>query len=60
MGILVNNSTQTFWQCFNQALDDNKKNYDGKRRTLSIISDDFTYNELQDKPIFHRIKLTSE
>jgi hypothetical protein len=48
MGILVNNSIQTFWQCFNQALNDNKKNYDEKRRILSIISNDFTYDELQE------------
>ncbi|GBB84796.1 hypothetical protein RclHR1_11370001 [Rhizophagus clarus] len=48
MGILANNSIQTFWQCFNQALNDNKKNYDGKRRILSIISDDFTYDKLQE------------
>jgi hypothetical protein len=47
MGILVENSTQTFWQCFSQAINDNKKNYDGKRRALSIIADDFTYDELQ-------------
>ncbi|CAB4481821.1 unnamed protein product [Rhizophagus irregularis] len=48
MGILVENSTQTFWQCFNHALKDNKKNFDGKRRILSIIADDFTYDELQE------------
>jgi hypothetical protein len=54
MGFLVKdismplkNSTQTFWQCFNLALEDNKKNYDGKRRVLSIIAEDFTYEELQ-------------
>ena len=56
MGFLVNNniskpirnSTQTFWQCFNHALEDNKKNYDGKRRVLSIIANDFAYKELQE------------
>ncbi|EXX59348.1 hypothetical protein RirG_189890 [Rhizophagus irregularis DAOM 197198w] len=48
MGILVENSTQTFWQCFNHTLKDNKKNFDGKRRILSIIADDFTYDELQE------------
>lgn len=48
MRILVENSTQTFWQCFDHALKDNKKNFDGKRRILSIIADDFTYDELQE------------
>ena len=48
MGILVENSTQTFWQCFSHALEDNKKNFDGKRRILSIIADDFTYDKLQE------------
>ena len=43
------NSTETFWKCFTQALKDNKKNQDGKRRILSIIADDFTYKELQEK-----------
>uniref|UniRef100_U9T999 Uncharacterized protein n=1 Tax=Rhizophagus irregularis (strain DAOM 181602 / DAOM 197198 / MUCL 43194) TaxID=747089 RepID=U9T999_RHIID len=54
MGFLVKdismplkNSTQTFWRCFNLALENNKKNYDGKRRVLSIIAEDFTYEELQ-------------
>lgn len=44
----VKNSTPTFWQCFNHALKDNKKNRDGKCCVLSIIADDFTYNELQE------------
>jgi hypothetical protein len=44
----IKNSTATFWQCFNHALEDNKKNRDGKRRVLSIIADDFTYKELQE------------
>ena len=55
MGFLVknipkspNDFTQTFWQCFNHALEDNKKNHDGKRRVLSIIAEDFTYEELQE------------
>ena len=44
----IKNSTTTIWQCFNHALEDNKKNRDGKRRVLSIIADDFTYKELQE------------
>lgn len=46
---IINSTTQTFWQCFDHALKDNKKNRDGKRRVLSIIADDFTYKELQEK-----------
>ncbi|RHZ77211.1 hypothetical protein Glove_184g84 [Diversispora epigaea] len=55
MGFLVKNistpdknSTSTFWQYFNYALADNKKNYDRKCRILSIIANDFTYKELQE------------
>ena len=44
----IKDSTPIFWQCFNHALEDNKKNRDGKRRVLSIIADDFTYKELQE------------
>ncbi len=39
--------TETFWSCFRQALNNNKKTRDGKRRILSIIADDFTYKELE-------------
>ena len=52
MGFLVSipthikNTTTTFWSCFRQALNDNVKNQDGKRRVLSIIANDFTYREL--------------
>jgi len=47
MGFLVSNpSTETFWSCFRQALKDNKKTRDGKHRILSIIANDFTYEEL--------------
>ena len=41
------NVTKTFWNSFRCALDDNKKNCDGKRRVLSIIADKFTYSELE-------------
>ncbi|CAB4492176.1 unnamed protein product [Rhizophagus irregularis] len=50
MGFLSSNpsnSTETFWSCFRQALDDNKKTRDGKWRILSIIANDFTYEELE-------------
>ena len=41
------NATLTFWSCFDEALSNNKKTYDGKRRILSIIAVDFSYEELQ-------------
>src|SRR5437879_5961461 len=51
MRFLISNPTtnfiKTFWSCFRQALDDNKKTKDGKRRILSIIANDFTYKELE-------------
>ena len=48
MGFLVDNpSTETFWSCFRQALKDNKKTRDEKRQILSIIANDFTYEELE-------------
>jgi hypothetical protein len=50
MGFLSSNpsnSTETFWSCFRQALNDNKKTRDGKRRILSIIANDFIYEELE-------------
>jgi hypothetical protein len=44
--IPIENSTPIFWQCFNYALEDNKKNRNGKCRILLIIANDFTYKEL--------------
>jgi hypothetical protein len=41
------NATHTFWECFERALANNKKTPDGKRRILSIISNEFTYEELK-------------
>ena len=41
------NAALTFWTCFDEALSNNKKTYDGKRRILSIIAVDFSYEELQ-------------
>src|SRR3954454_14725487 len=38
-----------FWNCFHQALEANKKGYDGKRRILSIIAEKFSYNVLMEK-----------
>ncbi|CAB4476987.1 unnamed protein product [Rhizophagus irregularis] len=36
-----------FWSCFNESLKVNKKGIDGKRRILSIIADDFSYEEIR-------------
>ncbi|CAJ0875737.1 10848_t:CDS:2 [Entrophospora sp. SA101] len=41
------NNTNIFWSCFKEALKGNKKNQDGKQHTLSIITNDFTYQELK-------------
>lgn len=41
------NSSRNFWACFKRSLDDNKKTRDGKRRILSIIANDFTYEEME-------------
>ena len=44
---IISNATHTFWMCFQRALANNKKTPDGKRRILSIISNEFTYEELK-------------
>ncbi|GBC02272.1 hypothetical protein RclHR1_04530014 [Rhizophagus clarus] len=36
-----------FWSCFNESLKANKKGSDGKRRILSIIANDFSYEEIK-------------
>ncbi|POG79108.1 hypothetical protein GLOIN_2v1530472 [Rhizophagus irregularis DAOM 181602=DAOM 197198] len=41
------NATRTFWTCFERALSNNKRTYDGNHQILSIIAEDFTYDELQ-------------
>jgi len=40
------NDGDTFWNCFYQALEANKRGYDGKRRILSIIAENFSYDVL--------------
>jgi hypothetical protein len=54
----VLNYTQTFWKCFKNALNCNKKNRDGKRRILSIIANDFIYEELENNLQVRKIKFT--
>ena len=41
------NATHSFWMCFERALASNKKGPDGKQRILSIIANEFTYEELK-------------
>lgn len=43
----VFNSSNQFWKCFQKSLEENKKGHDGKIRILSIIANDFEYEELQ-------------
>lgn len=43
------NENETFWSCFKESLDDNKRGPDGKQRILSIIAQDFSYERLQKK-----------
>jgi hypothetical protein len=40
-------SSNEFWYCFQRSLNENKRGPHGKIRTLSIIADRFTYNELE-------------
>ncbi|RHZ49465.1 hypothetical protein Glove_520g3 [Diversispora epigaea] len=48
-GFFLNNNIDIFWNSFYQALNANKKGYDGKRRILSIIAEKFSYNILMEK-----------
>src|SRR5688572_19713734 len=43
----ASSSSNEFWYCFQHSIDENKHGNDGKRCILSIIADQFTYNELQ-------------
>ena len=43
------NDGDTFWKCFHQALEANKKGHDGKRRILSIIAEHFSYGVWMEK-----------
>ncbi|RHZ55870.1 hypothetical protein Glove_410g98 [Diversispora epigaea] len=56
----IKDSTQTFWQCFNYALEDNKKNRDGKRQSRKHTRTSGYGAPPLDKPIFHRVKFTTE
>jgi hypothetical protein len=40
-------ASNAFWNCFQKSLTINKKGTDGKQRILSIIANDFKYEDLQ-------------
>ena len=40
-------ASNTFWNCFQKSLTINKNGDDGKQRILSIIANDFKYEDLQ-------------
>jgi len=40
-------ASNTFWDCFQKSITINKKGDDRKQRILSIIANDFKYEELQ-------------
>jgi hypothetical protein len=41
------NHTRQFWNAFQDALDNNLRGIDGKRRILSIIADKFSYETIK-------------
>ena len=38
-----------FWECFEEALNENKRGQNNRIRVLSIIANKFTYAELEEK-----------
>ena len=40
-------ASNTFWDCFRESMTINKKGDDRKQRILSIIANDFKYEDLQ-------------
>jgi hypothetical protein len=45
----VKHPAKTFWNCFAESYEKNKNGADGKCRILSIIAQEFTYHDLQEK-----------
>ena len=41
------NQSETLWNCIQESLNINKKGQDGKRRILSIVADQFSYDEIK-------------
>jgi len=46
-GLLQITSENQFWSAFQEALDNNIRGSDGKRRILSIIADKFSYETIK-------------
>ncbi|CAJ0833961.1 7746_t:CDS:2, partial [Entrophospora sp. SA101] len=51
--------SKKFWECFGEALNENKKGQDGCIHVLSIIANKFTYTELQEKLFLSANSVTS-
>jgi len=45
----VKHPAKKFWNCFAESYEKNKNGADGKCRVLSIIAQEFTYHDLQEK-----------
>ena len=45
----IKSTSEIFWTCFQQSLNENKRGLDGKQRILSIIAESFPYLEMQEK-----------
>ena len=45
----VKHPAKSFWNCFAESYEKNKNGADGKRQILSIIAQEFTYHDLQEK-----------
>ena len=41
------NATKIFWNCFYEALNGNIRGLNGKTRILSIIANDFSYEDIK-------------
>ena len=51
-GLLIlspNNTSDQLWECFKNAFDMNKRGQDGRIRILSIVANEYTYAELEEK-----------
>ncbi|CAB4382708.1 unnamed protein product [Rhizophagus irregularis] len=46
---IIIDKSMNFWESFKSALDNNRRGIDGKIRILSIIAENFRYNDLHEK-----------
>ena len=47
--IIIDDDSDTFWNCFHDSYNVNPKEINGKVRVLSIIAERFTYEEIINK-----------